>query len=58
MAMTAESNSQALARTLLLSALHRITRISNSTFLLKIRVYLRREGLYLVPIHNCRLGTN
>ena len=43
--MKAESNSQALARTLLLSALHRITHISNSTSLVKIRVNLRREGL-------------
>jgi len=43
--MTAESNSQALARTLLLSALHRITRIPNSTSLVEIRVHLRREGL-------------
>lgn len=34
-AMSVESNSQALARTLLLSALHRITRISNRKSLVK-----------------------
>jgi phosphocarrier protein HPr len=41
--LTAESNSQAIARTLLLfSALHRTAHISNSNSLVKIRIHLCR----------------
>jgi phosphotransferase system HPr (HPr) family protein len=42
--MPTEGNSQAQARTLLRSALHRIARISNRISLVKISIYLRREG--------------